>query len=282
MYSKHLALAGLLCLAAISGCGKSESASAGDSAPLKPAGGVISGKVTYADGKPIDAPGADISINIYGVSTAGEKVSYSPAVKADGTYRQKAVPGSYRFNNMNTVKVTFDGQNVLLPLEPIGSNWSKDQDVADGIVQDFVLKLTGRTPNGNGSQDNFTDWYGVSIKPMYSGYRNDLKQSTKPLPEHTKLTFNLKPTGPRIDGKPAEPVTVEREYTNYGVKPSLLNDLPCADYDMTGTITFPDGTTKPMVFEVKYAQFQPVQPVKFSTGSSTGFWPVNGAFAYNN
>src|SRR5688500_14307309 len=83
------------------GASSSSSSSSGQStsganAPLKAESGHATGRVLGEDGKPITVA-EDITISLYGVSEAGEKVSYSPGVKPDGAYKQKLVPGAYRF-----------------------------------------------------------------------------------------------------------------------------------------------------------------------------------------
>jgi len=50
------------------------------------------------DGSPLRGDIKDIAISIAGVSTAAESVSYSPVVKADGTFSQKVAGGQYTFS----------------------------------------------------------------------------------------------------------------------------------------------------------------------------------------
>src|SRR5687767_8542713 len=100
------------------------SAGGESAAPVKAEGGYATGRVLGEDGKPI-AVADDISVSLYGVSEAGEKVSYSPAVKPDGTWRQKLVPGSYRFGR-SLVKMKRGADTFQFYLEPQGSMWNKD------------------------------------------------------------------------------------------------------------------------------------------------------------
>ncbi|MDB5326240.1 MAG: hypothetical protein JWM57_1809 [Phycisphaerales bacterium] len=264
------------------GCGKSEAAASAD-APAKPVGGQITGKVTFADGKTIDTPGADISISISGVSSAGEKVNYSPAIKPDGTYSQKVVPGSYAFGVLNSITVQFDGKSAQFRLEPVGNLWNKDRDVDQGIVQDYVWKITGKVAGSDGDINNHTDWHGVSITPLFQSYRSDTHASALPVPDGAKIVFTLKPTGPRVDGHPAETQTVERVWRAKDLTQiDNLNDLPPADYDVSGAIHFPDGSTKPIVFDAKIGEpYQPTWSVRFAPGAAGGLWPAQVGWAFN-
>lgn len=254
----------------VCGCGKSDSppASSGGSpaasseTPAKSAAGVIAGRVTFPDGKPIDTPGTSPNISIYGVSTAGEKVSYNPAVKADGSYSQKVVPGSYRFGVLCSIDVPMGNDVLKLPLEPVGNAWNKDQDSADGITQNFVWKTTGVTPYGreNGSDPyNHTHWYGLSIGALLEGYRADVRKPVTPPPDGTKFAFTLKPTSKAIDGKELQPIKVERTYDSKAFHNYDINDVPIASYELSGEWIAPGGAAKPMILQGKtdYPNYKP-------------------------
>ncbi len=255
----------------LSACGAS-----GESGPIKPKGNVIAGRVTMEDGSPLRGDIQDIVIGISGVSGAGEKVKYTPVVKPDGTYSQKVAHGMYSFSSdlFCYVVIMYGGTEFHLPLEHVGRNWDKRQDSEDGIVQNFVLKFTGPTPYGKSNGLNIGDaahWYGLSIGMSADTYRNDINASGFKIPAGTKLTFTLKATGNGIDGRPIPgPITLERIYKDR-YESLDLNDLMPAPYEVTGTATLPDGTTKRLLFQVKYAVYSPVLslPVK---SDSTKLW----------
>jgi len=102
----------------------------------------IAGRVTLPDGKPLQGDVRDITVVIYGVTMAGANVTLTPAVGDDGRYRQKVPAGSYSFGT-GEVKFSFNNREFILPLEPVGRLWQKRRSADDGIVQDFVLRLTG-------------------------------------------------------------------------------------------------------------------------------------------
>ena len=228
----------------------------------QPEGLVISGRVTMDDGQPLRGVIKDVAISIHGVSEAGERVHYAPAVKPDGAYRQKVVPGQYGFN-LSRITVLYNGNEFALPLEPVGNMWNKNRDAAEGITQDFVWKVTGATPYGQSSgldPANATHWYGMSIELRPDGWRQDINQAPKKIPEGTKLTFKLNPTGKSIDDRQLKPVEVQREYSSGVLFDPDLNDLVPAPYDLSGSATLPDGATQPLLFQgrAEYPGYKPV------------------------
>lgn len=217
----------------------------------QPAANVIAGRVTMADGSPLRGDVREIRLAIFGVSEDAEEVNYSPAVGDDGAYRQKVAAGQYRFTRAD-ILVAYDGVVHTLPLEPVGKLAHKSRDAAEGMVQDFVWRLTGPTPLGQtegGDPCNATHWYGLSIGLSAELYRNDIDRPAVKLPKGTRLTFTLQPTGPAIDGSEAQPVTLERTYDPDDLKNPDLNDLLPAPYTLSGTAELPDGTVKPLLLQ---------------------------------
>lgn len=251
------------------GCGDSSNDAAtntggGDGAakPAKVESNIISGRVTMGDGKPLRGDIKDVTVSIYGVSEAAEKVNYSPAVKPDGTYRQKVAGGQYAFNT-GRITVLYNNTEFTFPLEPVGNLWNKNRDGEEGIVQDFVWKPTGPTPYGQSSglnPTNATHWYGMSISLRADGWRNDTNKPPTTIPDDTKLTFTLKPTGKTIDDQTIETITVERTHASSSLQNPDINDVPIAPYELTGTATLPDGTVKPLLLQGPgdYPKYKPM------------------------
>lgn len=254
------AVAGTVALALVSslaacGDGKSAAPAAGGgpagtpaaAPPMEADGGVIQGRVLGEDGKPI-AVAEDIAIDVHGVSKAGERVNYSPGVKPDGTYRQKLVDGTYRIGR-SYVKVKFGNDTLMYDLVPQGNLWNKDRDADDGLVQDFVWKITGQRPDSSGDKNNHTHWYGFNISMRPTTWRDDVKKAPTFPPAGTKLVFTLKPLSKSIDGRDLQPITVEREFNGDNMSSDTLHDLVPASYEVTGVAKLPDGTTKPILMQ---------------------------------
>lgn len=261
-------------LAFVIGCGdEAARPTGGDGKPMGNAAAPVAidaeagfavGRVTMADGSAVSTPGADVTISIQGTTEVGARVSYSPPVKPDGTYRQKLAAGSYTFS-FCTIEVPFEGKQYIFSLEPVGNLYKKDRDSGEGIVQDFVWKLTGPKLGGDGDVNNHTQWYGGSIGVRFGGWRNDINKAAPDLPDGTPITFTLKPTTKKcVDGSDAKVVTIERKYSARWKNCDALNNIPVAHYEMTGVATLADGTRKPLLFEVKYAKYEPVMPINFA------------------
>lgn len=271
--------AAMLGMAQLVGCGDSDTPSTDSAkapssesaAPAQAEAGYVTGKVVGEDGKPI-AVADDLTVSITGVSQAGERVQYSPPVKPDGTYRQKVVPGSYRVDRAQ-VKVKFGDDLFTFDLVPQGNLAGKNRDAGEPIVQDFVWKVTGQRTKDKPDPNNHTHWYGMSIGARYTGYRDDIKQTPPTPPKGTKFVFALKPLSKCIDGRELQPLTVEREYNPDEIFPSKdLNDLPPANYEITGVAKLPDGSTKPLLLQGKgdYPKYLPSTKAMLEKDNITG------------
>ncbi len=218
-----------------------------------PQSNFIKGKVTMENGSPLRGDIKDIAIGISGVSTAAERVSYSPLVKADGTYSQKVAGGQYTFSSARIEVVFKDAIEFQFPLEPVGRNWNKNQDAAEGIVQDYVWKTTGATPYGKSSgldKHNATHWYGMCVGLAWQKWRSDMNSSTTPPPDGTVLAITCSPTSMAIDGSSPSVTNLELTWDSSKVYPNDdIADLIPADYEITGVAKLPDGTSKPMLFQ---------------------------------
>jgi hypothetical protein len=184
------------------------------------------------------------------VSEAGEKVRYTPVVK-NGAYQQKLVAGQYAFNTAK-IKMKFGETVFVYDLEPVGKNWNKNQDAEEGIVQDFVWKPTGarNTYGAKPDANNATHWHGLSVGMRFQIYRSDTNKAPVTLPDGTKLLFTLKPTSRGIDGRELQPIIVERAWRPNDIMPNDdLNDLPPANYELTGIAKLPDGSTRPILLQ---------------------------------
>jgi hypothetical protein len=244
-------------------------------ADIEPKKNIAAGRVTFADGKPITGDIDDYTIPINGVSEAGEKVSYSPIIK-NGAYKQKLVPGQYRFSTAK-IKVTHGDTVYTLPLEPVGKLWNKNQDAEDGIVQDYVWKPTGQAPTygEKANINNHTHWYGMHLGMSFQGYRSDLGKVSVMLPAGSKLVFTLTPLTKCIDGRDLQPFTIEREWRPKDITYNdALNDLPPASYEITGVAKLPDGSTRPILFQGRgdYPKYVSTGKVPLEPDNYGSYW----------
>lgn len=248
-------------------------ASCGPGGSATPEAGVVSGRVTLEDGRPIGAPGASVTVSIEGVAAkSGERVQYAAAAGPDGSYRQKVVDGSYRVQRASVV-LPHEGRTwTFHDVEPVPLVRG-DRDARSGIAQDFVWKIRGRRPESAGDVNNHTHWYGAPLSLNWALYREDLKKPAPAPPAGTTFTFTLTAKGPRVDGAPGETLRFERAWNpSKGI--DVLNDIPRGTYDVTGTATLPGGAKEDLLFEVSYAKYAPILPLRFAPGAVGG--PIHG------
>ncbi|MGA1342452.1 MAG: hypothetical protein ACO33A_05305 [Hyphomonas sp.] len=222
---------------------------AGAGAPA-PQSGYAVGRVTMEDASPLRGDIQDVSVSISGISDAAENVSYQPVVSPEGVYRQRLAPGEYAFS-LSHLTVVHEGRRFRLPLEPTGSLSRKSRNADSGIVQDFVWKVSGPTPYGieSGlSQTNHTHWYGMSISVRADTWRSDTGSAPRPIPDGAALSFTLQPLSASISGDTLQPVTLERIQDH--TFSAALNDIIPATYELSGSVTLPDGSQRPLLLKV--------------------------------
>jgi len=244
--------------------------------------GWAAGRVTTVDGSRLGGKLEEVVLSINGISIAGERVSYSPELADDGSYRQRLAPGQYRFGT-GAVTARLGEREFRLPLEPVGERWNRNRDAADGIAQDFVWKTTGPTPYGRSSgpdANNHTHWYGAHVRAAWQTWRADINKGTTPPPAGSRLRFTVRPLSPTVDGQQLAPFVVERDWDpRTGNKD--LNDLPPADLEITGVVVLPDGSSKPMRFQGRgdYPNFKPALQAPLTPGGVGGAYaPLNAGW----
>lgn len=224
--------------------------------------GFALGRISFEDGTRLTGNIVGYAVAIYGVSSAAERVSYSPVVQPDGTYRQRLVPGNYTVAQA-FVTLRHGGVEFRVPLEPVGDLANKSRDAEAGIVQDFVWKVIGATSFGRSGKPDPNEqghWFGAHIRLTWQTYQQG-KGATKPPPDGTRLVFTCRPLSPTLDGRTMEPFILQRDWRPARTTPvEDLNDLPPADYEVTGEARLPDGTIKPILFQgpADYPRFVPV------------------------
>jgi hypothetical protein len=240
-------------------------------APAVAVAGFVTGRVLGEDGRPISAAGAAVVVNVDGIgSKSAERLHYAAAMKPDGSYRQRVVDGAFRAEA--TLRVTFDDKAYTIRLHPVQPN-TVDRESADGIVQDFVWRLTGPRPNGSGT-------YGPAIGLRGEAYRNDLNKPVPPAPAGSRVVFTLTPMGPLIEGREAKVITVERPAADPGADPQP--EIPVARYRATGVEVLPDGTRRALqVYDWGRKGYFESADVEFPPGSThlNGYDSIPFAFS---
>lgn len=228
----------------------SQSADQGNVASAKAQPGTISGKITDSAGQPLE--GAEV--RIYGTTSAGEDVSYYPKSGADGRYSTRVADGVYSIGASLTRD--YSGRSFEFTLHPT-DNTDNEFDSQNGIVRDFVWKLSGFEPGG--LKENYFSYYGSTVHMTYSPPANAQSYQI-PYPDESVATFIFTPTGPLADGSQGEPITMERTVADLKRSSGPLDDtyelydIPLGPYTLTGTLKTPEGTSVPLVFRKAYTQ----------------------------
>jgi len=253
----------LVALTALSGCDDMPDSGPllSDNIPKQPAGNFMAsptversqftGKVTQADGSPIALPGVKYTVNINGVTSVGERNNFAPQVGLDGTFALRLPQGLF-YPPYGTITFPFKGKNYIAPLDPINPV-AGTRDSGTGITQNFAWRMTGpKQTVPNADVNNATHWFGISIPLIFEVYRNDTNQVQRPLPDGSKIVWQLRPLSKLIDGSEAKPIRLERQW-NPIASPTVqpLNDLPPANYEASAVATLSDGSTKTLLLRDK-------------------------------
>jgi len=201
---------------------------------------VLTGRVTTEQGDPIT--GAQIRIVGYtggaGLGQEIETVETGP----DGTYRYAVPRGLYEVLGQATLD--FDRQAYTFDLHPADGHCEQRMS-DDGIVQDFVLRLTGLIACRNADlPDDYTSYHGAAIQ-LFDGTTGSPR-------EDAVVEYTLEPVGPLADGSPGETLTMNRTVaalrTSAGPidRTWILYDIPLAVYRVSATLVEPGGTRVPL------------------------------------
>jgi hypothetical protein len=228
--------------------------------PITPAeANVITGRVTTDLGQPIE--GAQIRIVGYtGGANLGREIE-TVETDASGTYRSEVPSGLYEA--LGKAALVFDDEVYVFDLEPVDGVC--DQQLSeDGIVEGFVLRLTGISPcNIAADPDTYTSYHGAAIQlfDRTSGHSSD-----------AVIEYTLEPTGPLADGGTGETLTMERTIadlqTSAGPIDStwLLYDIPLARYRVSAALVETDGTRVSLLVSTDTAT-EPAAEVEVASGA---------------
>lgn len=219
----------------------------GDPTPAFP--GFATGRVVNVEGKPITQDGIRLEVILGGLldETQG-RVTLPVEPGPDGVYIKPLKPGTYLLPTAR-IEFPFNGKQYRLPLSTHGPALRR-QEASEGVVQDFIWKLSGPRPGQKGDKGRPDTWIGGTIYPEYRSYRQDLGRVIKSPPAGTKVEFTLNPKSPLADGSLDKPRVAIRLYnpTQVALHDPAIVDLPLAMWEVRGEEVFPDGTRRPVQF----------------------------------
>lgn len=208
--------------------------------PSKAKVGSITGKAVDTQGRGI----ANATIEIEGVTKAGENTTLEVRTDANGSYSTKVPDGNYAVRAW--FQRDYNGTRYSLGLLPVDNDQTRKDDSTKGIVKDFVWKLSGPMAFQLMKPDDVAYHYGGSLT-VYGNPPGRLSPLLK-LADKFTLEITLTPNGPLIDGSAGQPITLKHPYANgtLNFNPDIPDrtfiDIPLGKYTATVKAIDPNGT----------------------------------------
>lgn len=203
--------------------------------------GAMTGLATDAAGNPL----AGVEVSIYGTTLAGgEDVQFDVKTGADGRYELDLPAGNYASSAY--WDFTFNGRRYRQELHPVKGHWD-DEPSRDGIVRDFVWRLSGLHPRYERSEGETYAYYGgaanVSVIDVY--YESwQTNHFASEFPNGFTVEVTLVPQGPLADGSQGSTVTWTEKVDAAGDADFKLVDVPLGRYAASAKAIKPDGTER--------------------------------------
>ena len=221
-----------------------------------PIPGYAVGRVMGADGKPITLKGARIELRFLGSSEPETRMEVGP----DGFYKKELKSGRYLMP-AGRIEFPFGDRTYSLPLTPTRPDDPAIGDAHEGIVRDFVWKLTGARdlPREAAKPDprDPAAWIGGTVYASYDSLPQG--RPIAPPPTDTLAIFTFTPRGALADGSTTKPIVVERGFdiSRSQLEVPQISDLPLAWWTVTAIEKLPDGRTTAMEFRQPDGTWKP-------------------------
>lgn len=264
MYGRIVGIIAVLWLgaAAMAGASPPATTTASHDEPTPARAGFLVGTIRDAEGKPLKD--ATYRVQVVGFTAAGERSQFDVAVDENGKFTERLPAGIYHVYGW--VTLDYHDREYKLPLCAMdGQTDEVARDVADGIVKDFRLKLSGRKPGKEKKSPN-SYWGGVlDVGEVWAN--NAL---VRLYPVGSTIQFTLTAEGPLVDGS----VGKERTFEYKLAKPdddmrgnaTRFIDVPLGAYTMTATLTEPSGAKHSLSLatgdEAKFLVSDRAEPLK--------------------
>lgn len=208
-----------------------------DTNTLKP--GLIVGTASYADGKPL----TNANIVIRGTTLAGANTYFETQVDANGRYSQQTPNGLYQITAYTNV--TYNDRTYGIWLDPTDGINTPSQGSTDGLVKDFVWRISGPTPAAKSKPNDPHSYYGGIIDlgdnaQFEINYNNGNLVEPHTYPVGSKILLTLTPTSPLIDGSAGK--VLNFEIAPDDLTTNVLRDIPVGDYTAAATLLDASGT----------------------------------------
>jgi hypothetical protein len=244
-------------------------------ATLAPVAGMVTGRISHADGRPLP----DAHVLVIGVDYVTE---LDLRTNADGVYQGTIADESANYRLAAWVDAPFEGETYHFPLEPVG-----DPDThflgAEGLVKDFVWQLTGVGSWANeldpdDPEDRIAGSPGLYV---YDPNTDPTGERALDVPIGSVVEITLRPLTALVDGSEAEPIssaiTIEEEMGQFTItEVGVLSEIPIARYEVSATVTEPGGSAQMLLVAANCTSSEcPIRPPPMAATAELAFRPAN-------
>jgi hypothetical protein len=234
-----------------------------------PQPGVLSGKVVDSQGNPL----GDVDVSVKELNGA---FSQDTTTDDQGNYSMQVDDGNYSVDA--TINTEYNGQFYRLTLHPEDGDNTTEEPSSEGIVEDFVWKISGPRPGVDPNSDDGADHYGGSIQHIYLGDPAAGLYNTTQLPEGSAIEITLVPDGPLMDGSEGETISVECTISSNSVTGGdtgcWIYDIPLGQYAVTANAATPDGASVPLNVGVSNIADSTAEDTEMSSSTLLQFQPM--------
>jgi len=203
---------------------------------LPPKPGHVIGRLIDLRGQPLRQK---VAINIFGTTFAGQGRAFTIEA-TEGRYEIAFQAGLYKVRAW--VVVQYHGKEYSLYLHPMdGKNWRVDYNSTNGILKDFVWKLSGL--QAEESPDEYGTTHDGGSILVAGASKVTFNQNHNP-PRGAVVELSLAPNGPLIDNSYGQVLTFKGDWG--GSFPTRLLGIPIAQYTATAQILGPSGAKRPL------------------------------------
>lgn len=210
----------------------------GNSDPPPPPGakpGHVSGKLSDARGNPL----RNVSVRINGMPEgSGEPFNKTFHIPGPASEYAFALPPGRYDTPQATITADYNGRTYVLQLAAADNSrdWPQSRPSKPGLVRDFVWRIEGPRPEGEGDPLRPTGWWGGAI----------LLDKPDTMTELSTFEITLTPAGPLIDGSPGKPLLFTRRIPWQRPEEHYLLNIPVGKYTASATVAYAGGKPKPM------------------------------------
>ena len=195
-----------------------------EAAPLP---GTFSGVVTNSAGRPLP----DAEVVVHGTTAAGRPANCEQRTDAQGRYRIRVPDGVYTACAYGNIR--WNGKLYRLILHPADNENAKSYDSKQGVVKNFVWRLSGLKAFHNLDPERPESYYGGAIQIVFSDPKRTGLDAYADFARSTVIEILLNPIGKLVDGSTARPLLFKAGTAASSPDRRIIKDIPAGRYLLT-------------------------------------------------